>query len=512
MFSSFKLAIAGGSTGIDFLSGYDLSEVDYAAPTYQVYADAHAAGCKPIHPSAIKFDTPWNGYQYWCAYTPFNQAGEIQYENPCIACSEDGKVWADPAVGLNPLDPWPGAGEWNSDTFLLYAEGSLQVWWRHQVGDEREKFWRRTSTDGVTWTAAELCWDNPTGTQALPTGYGAASPNILPLPGGGWQLWGVTYNRGTPNTLRRWTAPALTGPWTGATLCTVNGMDEGDTIWHMTIRWIKGKYVMLGSITTEGGGTYFFESNDGLTWTRAESALVTDIRVGTVGQGLGYKCDFLLDGTGAEPEFEVILASSKAWNMARAAKFPTGAQRLLNAVALTGDYIVGDDFIRADAATPGTTTSGTPWVVLGSSAFDIVSNRLKAHALFNNKMVIDVGTPNVRVGMRLAFVPAAAQEFYLMARSNADGSQFFRYGRNGSGLMALTKLTPTSEAIVTTNLPSPVPGDWIALECLGDQISIYLNNTKFGSWTDTHQQTSTRHGINSASVDTLIDGFFIEAL
>lgn len=508
---ALRSAVRTAGGGFDVLSGYALSEVDFAAPEYQVYAAAHALGCKPIHPAIVRFPVAWNGYRYWCAYTPFSAASPVQHENPCVCASLDGKVWEDPAGLTNPLDDYPGTGEWNSDTYLLFADGLLQVFWRHQLGDERENLWRRTSADGITWSAAELCWDNPTGTAAMPTGYGAASPNILPHPNGGWQLWGVTYNRGTPHTLRRWTAPTLTGPWTGATLCSVAGMTDSETVWHMTIRRIGGKYIMLGSIISLGGGTYFFESSNGIDWTRAATPLLTQVRIGTAGQGLGYKCEFLPDGAGSSPEFQIIMASAKNWNMARAARFPTSAKILADAVALRGDYLAGDDFIRSNAAVPGSTTSGSAWQLASGSAFNISSNRLIANAYANNRMVVNAGAANVRVGIRFAAVQGGNDGCYVMARANSDLSKFFRFGRNGSGLLALEKIDGGVVSIVATNLPIPTAGSWLSLECVGDSLSIYQDNTKFGTWTDSFQNTATRHGIQSAEIATAIDGFFVSS-
>ena len=47
------------------------------------------------HPDVVKFDEPWNGYSYWMAVTP-NQNGNSQFENPCLAASNDGQSWVVP--------------------------------------------------------------------------------------------------------------------------------------------------------------------------------------------------------------------------------------------------------------------------------------------------------------------------------------------------------------------------------------------------------------------------------
>jgi hypothetical protein len=500
---------AGGA--LDFLTGYDLASVDYAAPTYEVYADALAAGCKVIHPSWWPFDQPWNGYRHWLAYTPLNAGGDAQYENPSIACSTDARIWVDPPGVTNPLDPWPGSGEWNSDPHLLFHDGALHLFWRHQIGTTSEKLWRRTSTNGTDWSTAELILDNPTGTVG-DIGYGIACPVILPDPAtGGWQMWGVAYNR-TPKTMHRWTAPALDGPWTLAETCVFPDFAGSEIVWHMTIRRVGGKYVMLGNVSTNGtpagGAAYFFESLDGVTWPRAASPLFSKVRVATADAGDPYKNEFVLQPDGS---LALLISSAKAWNLATARKFPTSAQILAAAVAKQG-YLVGDDFIREDAATPGTTTSGSAWQLASGSLFDIASNKLVAHAYANNRAAINAGAANVRVAVRFAAFQAGNEGCFVIARANADLSKFLRFGRNGSGLMALEKVDGGVTTIVSTNLPIPTAGTWLAIECAGDQISIYYNNTRYWTGTNDFQQTETRHGIQSAEVATTIDGFFIKAL
>lgn len=64
---------------------------------------------QPTHPNVISFDTPWHGYRYYMAYTPYPYQNGFE-ENPCLAASNDLIHWETPAGLYNPLRPvknWP---------------------------------------------------------------------------------------------------------------------------------------------------------------------------------------------------------------------------------------------------------------------------------------------------------------------------------------------------------------------------------------------------------------------
>lgn len=65
------------------------------------YGDAEG-----YHPSIVSFDEPWNGYQYWCAFSPYPHADD-EKENPHILASDDCVAWNIPDDYANPLNPTP---------------------------------------------------------------------------------------------------------------------------------------------------------------------------------------------------------------------------------------------------------------------------------------------------------------------------------------------------------------------------------------------------------------------
>lgn len=115
-------------------------------------------GMQPIHPKVVYFPTRWNGYQYWMAFTPHPNDPA---ENPCIAKSNDCIRWH--SNTNNPLDrPTNYANmSYFSDTHLLYNPDTakLECWYRGvntKTSPYQELIYRKTSSDGTNWSAAEL--------------------------------------------------------------------------------------------------------------------------------------------------------------------------------------------------------------------------------------------------------------------------------------------------------------------------------------------------------------------
>lgn len=116
-----------------------------------------------IHPKAVCFHYPWNGYRYWLSFSPYPKADDAK-ENPHILASNDLKNWIEPDGFKNPLDNTPPNYEhavvYNSDPELFYNEdtGELECWWRF-VDDSEGKsvvIYRRCSSDGIHWTEKEV--------------------------------------------------------------------------------------------------------------------------------------------------------------------------------------------------------------------------------------------------------------------------------------------------------------------------------------------------------------------
>src|SRR5436190_6416072 len=85
-----------------------------AIPTYERSGEG-------IHPDVVHFPSPWHGWEYWMAFTPYPNGNEAA-ENPSILASHDGLNWLVPDGLTNPLVPPILVGKaFNSDPDLLYS-------------------------------------------------------------------------------------------------------------------------------------------------------------------------------------------------------------------------------------------------------------------------------------------------------------------------------------------------------------------------------------------------------
>lgn len=121
------------------------------------------------------------------SYTPYPD-GKDEYENPCIAVSNDLVNW-EAVPACQPLDS-PSEG-YNSDSHLVYNEesDSLELWWRYvyDESDPEQMMLRRSITeDGETWSAPDnvLVSDNRSDTDYV-------SPSII-KDGSVYRMWYVS--------------------------------------------------------------------------------------------------------------------------------------------------------------------------------------------------------------------------------------------------------------------------------------------------------------------------------
>jgi hypothetical protein len=129
-----------------------------------LYIETFAGGKNmPIHCKIVKFDTAWNGYKYWMAYTPWP---DDVNENPSIAVSNDLLYWETPIGLTNPIavrNPAWTNFDYYSDTDLIYNPdtGKLECWYRwNSTSGNQEKIHRKTSSDGITWSPEETLREN----------------------------------------------------------------------------------------------------------------------------------------------------------------------------------------------------------------------------------------------------------------------------------------------------------------------------------------------------------------
>lgn len=215
-------------------------------PTYDESGEA-------VHPDVVDFGAgvTWNGYRYWMAMTPY-PGSDGSYENPSIIASNNGDTWVVPDGIINPIVAAPGDGYANSDTDMHYnsAEDRLYcIFRKYKVGSEI--LYYTSSADGVTWSApVEMLTSSATAE--------LTSPAIV-LAGGEYQMW---VSNQTQLIYR--TAPALTGPWSSPTVCTLHvSYGTPPVVYHHDV--IKHGDVYYGIFST-ASHEYFATSRDGIEW------------------------------------------------------------------------------------------------------------------------------------------------------------------------------------------------------------------------------------------------------
>ena len=86
---------------------------------------------QPTHPSVVSFETPWHGYSYWMAYSPYPYANGEE-ENPCVVASNDLLYWETPTGLANPIGNNEETGcDELKDPHILYRGDldRLEVWY-----------------------------------------------------------------------------------------------------------------------------------------------------------------------------------------------------------------------------------------------------------------------------------------------------------------------------------------------------------------------------------------------
>ncbi|MCF0199514.1 MAG: hypothetical protein HUK02_09360 [Bacteroidaceae bacterium] len=112
-----------------------------------------------MHPKVLYMPDSLFGYCYWMAYSPYPM-GNPEYENPCIAYSNDGYRWKN--IDRNPIEETPDRKQkdkYNSDPHLVFNDdsGELECWFRVcDENAEQELIYRRVSTDGQHWSDKQL--------------------------------------------------------------------------------------------------------------------------------------------------------------------------------------------------------------------------------------------------------------------------------------------------------------------------------------------------------------------
>ena len=467
-----------------------------------------------VHPSVLFFDEGWNGWRYWMAYTPYNNAN-IDYENPCIAVSNDGESWTVPAGLTNPVEPRPTSGGtpigYNADPVLcMTPDGStmLMVWKR---ATDRRQLCLRTTTDGVAWTPRQVILDNT---------YEDVSPALL-WDNGQYRMWTVVTDPAqvpTPTMFVR-TADDPAGPWSAPVACTVTGMSGTVNLWHMDIKRVGQEYHCVFNTGTDPGYgqfLWFGRSADGLNW---EFAPHTVMRQGMKTQQGYYKAAILPKMSPTGLVYDMWYSGTGDFRMYKTTiRFDRSRQRdarLLRMLSIRDSLTpvaLYDDFNRPDRTDNlGVATTGQTWAHAMGPTFGVAGGFAYVTATGGSRTTIDPGKTNIRVG---ADFPVIGTEAWIMFRYQ-DASNLWRFGYNSSGLSQIQAIVGgTIDYYVTEGglFSRIVDGDRIEVEDVGNRIRMFLNGRQIFEVTDSRLKGATKVGLNCGDTAARIKHFLVESL
>lgn len=240
-----------------------------------------------VHPYLIEMPTAFRGYRYILGQTPYDDG---RMENPIIYGSQDLVNFTLLPDIDQPLDNPDQGNPYNhlSDDAFTYdpINGDLIFVWRQNlfvpgtssVGTTQQIFYSRTK-DGYKWSPRALMLDVPSD--------GLASPAILFNPvDAKWHMWSVNGE----GTVTHRTSDALDGAWTVVSVQNFL-VQFGVRTWHLEVKYMGSKFVMLVNQRIPNSNLYFGISNDGETW-QFGGALISPELDGT------YKGTFLPEFSG----------------------------------------------------------------------------------------------------------------------------------------------------------------------------------------------------------------------
>lgn len=213
-------------------SDYDMAFANAFTP---LSLKNYLSNTQNVHPKVLYFENGFGGHKYWMAYTPYPYSDDVN-ENPCVAYSDDGYAWKN--ISGNPLDV-PADNGYNSDTHLVYRDdtGVLELWYRYFNRDTENKIiYRRTTTDGVTWTQKEVI-------KTFSASEDCASPAII-WDGTNYLIWGVSAG----TTIDFYTvSPADMSSWTFVRTINLTYYDNNIRVypWHIDVIKDGDTYILL---------------------------------------------------------------------------------------------------------------------------------------------------------------------------------------------------------------------------------------------------------------------------
>lgn len=487
-----------------------LPVIPLAIPTYD-------GNVNVLHPSVVYVPEGWNGYRYWLAFTPYPNAGR---ENPSVVASNDLATWVVPAGLTNPVtsqaESVADGYAFNSDTHLMrMPNGGMALYYRPATSATKNAVYRKTSSDGITWAnKTAVVVDNAAELTLLSPAIELEADNTYTM----WVVDGTT----TPATIRRRTsADGLT--WSAPGACTIPAgappwhidVKRVGSIYYMLSSTNELK---------QGDRCYFYSSVDGITWTAVGSPLLPAVHLtGFTFDLIRHYRSALVPVIGDPLHWHVFVSGiadtgdvNFRIGLLKDVPLPTwGMKDLLaalnqersNGPLAIAPFFAGDNFNRTDSATTlGTTTTGQAWSALSGL---IGLSKGKAYAPSGNaRWNFESLVADVEISIDFE---AAIEEAWILLRIS-DDSNWWRIGTDGAtGRIKTEKRVAGSITTVSNLTGKPLRiGDRLKVRALGSVITVYRNNEQISTTTDAFNATATKHGIGMLGANVRLDNLALK--
>jgi hypothetical protein len=450
-----------------------------------------------VHPSMLFFPSGWNGYMYWLGYTCYDN-GDSQYENPCIAVSNDNVTWIAPPGLTNPVEPKPSTG-FLADINLFMSPDQKTMYmifkYSHGVSDTC----LRTSTDGIHWSSKVTLFSEA---------FESLSPSVL-WDGTQYIMWFVK-SADTPNNIYIRTASVPEGPWSDPVLCTHN-LPVATEPWHLEVRKYGNQYHMLIQ-TIVPYKLYFGVSEDLITWDLGQVPIMEKTIIPYV---YFYKSTMIPMLTDKGLKYGLWYGTTEPYYICyneisfdRTQRTDDYGNKVLRAAATIAPWIFADTFNRADDATTlGTSTSGLTWTKAIGNSMGIASNKACLATTGNTRWVTDLGVADFYVEVQMSILGTSG---YLVFRYQ-DEYNWWRIGNNAAVLELQKLVDPDTVATVETGLKI-FAGDVLGVECKDESISVYINGNKMFTTTDAALKTATKIGLNCGNTTSRFDNLIARSV
>lgn len=212
----------------------------------EIVVDTPEGTRQPYHPSVLFFESGWNSWSYWMAYTPMPIGAKPytdRWECPCVMVSNDGVNWEWPGdkKALDDLMEYQiSRKDYFSDPHLVYnaKERKMQIYYRLSEGSDIEKkitLIRRETEDGVHWSDRQLLsYDDNLIEWLCPTSPAFRCVNNT------YQMWFVEEGHHDRTKKREiYTATSDDGlVWKDSCKCQLSGIDINP--WHIDCQCFSG--------------------------------------------------------------------------------------------------------------------------------------------------------------------------------------------------------------------------------------------------------------------------------